>query len=359
MKIGIIGLPNAGKTTIFNALTNAHGKVENYPFTTIEPNVGSVAVPDVRLKDIADVYKPQKIVSATVDFQDIAGLVKGASHGEGLGNQFLGNIRPVEAIVHVVRCFHDEDVTHNYGDLDPKRDIDIVNTELILADLEIVERNIKIKEKARLSDKSLQIVYDALIVIKDCLQRGKSLRDVALTQHQKDAAKEYGLLSSKPMIYAANIDELNAGKDQDILKKLQETIPLTELIVVCGKWEAELIGLDSATRNEFMQDAGVRELGLHKLVKASYQLLGLITFFSTESAEVRAWNIAAGTKAPQAAGKIHTDMEKGFIKAEVIPYKTLMKWKDTHKAREHGELKIEGKEYIVRDGDVIKFHFKV
>lgn len=359
MKIGIIGLPNAGKTTIFNALCGAHGKVENYPFTTIEPNVGSVHVPDQRLQDIAAVYKPQRVVSTTIDFQDIAGLVKGASQGEGLGNQFLSNIRPVEAIVQVVRFFHHEDVVHTYGGLDPRRDIEIVNTELILSDLEIVEKNIKVKEKAKLNDKFLQEAYESLLVMRDYLQQGKMLKDVSLKEEQRVLAREYGLLTFKSMLYAANVDENVMNQPAAELEKLQGLVTEKELIFICGEWEAELKGLDDETRKEFMADAGVRELGLDKLVKTSYTLMGLVTFFSTESAEVRAWTVAAGTKAPQAAGKIHTDMEQGFIKAEVVPYHSLMKWKDPHKVKEHGELKIEGREYVVQDGDVIKFHFKV
>lgn len=345
MKIGIVGLPNSGKTTIFNALCCGSAKVENYPFTTIEPNIGVVSVPDKRLEDIAAVYKPKRIVSTTINFLDVAGLVKGASQGEGLGNQFLGNIRETDVIVQVVRCFRDEEVPHNYGNVDPVRDIEIINTELMLADLEIVERNVKAKEKARHSDKGAQHIYDILIKIQKFLQEGKLLCKAELNEEELQTAKEYGLLTSKPMIYVANIDE-----DSDIA---------IEAIKICGKWESELIGLDEVSQKEFMADAGVSELGLHKLIRVSYKMLGLVTFFSTESSEVKAWTINEGTKIPQAAGRIHTDMEKGFIKAEIIAYDALMKWKDPHKVKEHGELKIEGKEYVVQDGDIVKVHFHV
>ena len=345
MKIGIVGLPNAGKTTIFNALCSGSAKVQKYPFTTIEPNIGVVSVPDNRLGDIAAVYKPKRTVATTINFLDVAGLVKGASHGEGLGNQFLSNIRETDAIVQVVRCFTDFEVPHNYGNVDPVRDIEIINTELMLADLEIAERNVKTKEKARHGDKQLGHVYEILVKIQKILQEGKLLSKAELNEEELQIAKEYGLLTSKPMIYVANIDE---SADIEL-----------EAIKICGKWEAELIGLDEISRKEFMADAGISELGLHKLVRVSYEMLGFITFFSTESSEVKAWTVKKGTKIPQAAGRIHTDMEKGFIKAEIISYDLLMKWKDPHKVKEHGELKIEGKEYILQDGDVIKIHFHV
>lgn len=342
MKIGIVGLPNAGKTTIFNALCSGHAKVENYPFTTVAPNVGAVNVPDKRLEDIAGIYKPQRIVHTIINFLDVAGLVKGASHGEGLGNQFLSNIREVDSIVHVVRFFKDPDVPHNYGDINPVRDIEIINTELMLADLEIVERNVKTKQR----EKGSEVIYDFLIKVQKFLRDGKLLNSVELNEEELGLARQYGLLTSKSIIYVANVNE------QDLSRDLQG-----DFIKICGKWEAELLGLDSGSRKEFMADMGVSELGLHKLVRAGYKSLGLITFFSTESKEVKAWTVAAGAKVPQAAGRIHTDMEKGFIKAEVIPYDILMKWKDPHKAKDHGEVKFEGKDSIVQDGDIIKFYF--
>lgn len=319
MKIGIVGLPNAGKTTIFNALCNGHAKVEKYPFTTVSPNIGAVNVPDSRLEDIASIYKPERIVHTTINFIDIAGLVKGASHGEGLGNQFLGNIREVDSIVHVVRFFKDPEVPHSYGDIEPKRDIEIINTELMLADLAIAEKNLKGSR------------------IEGFLKQGKMLNTVGLSEDEQMLARQYGLLTAKPIIYVANVDE--GGK--------------SDFITISGKWESELADLDEETRKEFVTD----ELGLAKLIRASYASLGLITFFTTESKEVKAWTVRGGAKAPEAAGKIHTDMEKGFIKAEVIPYTVLVKWKDPHKAKEHGEVKFEGREYAVQDGDIIKFYF--
>jgi GTP-binding protein YchF len=346
MKIGIVGLPNAGKSTIFNALSNAHAKVEPYPFTTIEPNIGTVNVPDERLFGIASVYKPDRIVSTTINFLDVAGLVKGASQGEGLGNKFLGNIREVDSVVQVVRYFKDSEVPHSYGNVDPIRDVEIINTELMLADLDIVERNIKDKK----GKKGLETNYDFLLKAENALKQGKMLNSIALNEDELRFSKEYGFLTSKTFIYVLNISE------EDISKNIKVDLP-GESIQVCGKWESDLLGLDDDTRKEFMKDMGVDELGLHKLVKASYKSLHLITFFTTESKEVKAWTVTHGTKAPNAAGKIHTDIEQGFIKAEVIPYNILMKWKDPVKAKEHGEVKFEGKEYIVQDGDVIKFHF--
>lgn len=346
MKIGIVGLPNAGKSTIFNALSNAHAKVEPYPFTTIEPNIGTVNVPDLRLDEIASVYKPNRIVHTTINFLDVAGLVKGASQGEGLGNKFLGNIREVDSIVQVVRYFRDSEVPHTYGNVDPLRDVDIINTELMLADLEIVERNVKDKK----GKKELETVYEFLVKAENFLKQGKMLNAIGLNEDEIRLSKEYGLLTSKPVIYVVNISE------EDIGKEIKIDFP-GEYIQICGRWESDLLGLDEETRKEFMKDINVSELGLDKLVKASYKSLNLITFFTTESKEVKAWTVTNGAKAPQAAGKIHTDIEQGFIKAEVIPYNILIKWKDPIKAKEHGEVKFEGKEYMVQDGDVIKFHF--
>lgn len=349
MKIGIIGLPNAGKTTIFNALCHTNARVDKYPFTTIEPNVGVVDVPDNRLHEIAEIFKPDRVVPTTIKFLDVAGLVKGASHGEGLGNQFLSNIREVDAIAHVVRCFHDDEVPHNYITLDPRRDIDIINTELMLADLEIIERNIKAKEKSRHSDKNIEHVYSIMVKLKGILSEGRLLFSAGLNDEEMELAGEYGLLTSKPFLYAANIDEDSIGKEIG-------SVP-DDTIIICGKLESEIVKLEPEMQKEFMKDAGIAELGLHKLIKAGYKLLGLVTFFSTEGSIVQAWTIREGAKISKAAGNIHTDMEKGFIKAEVIPFSALVKWNDLHKIKEHGELKIEGKEYVVQDGDIIKVHF--
>jgi GTP-binding protein YchF len=346
MKIGIVGLPNAGKSTIFNALSNAHAKVLPYPFTTIEPNIGTVNVPDCRLEDVASVYKPIRVVPTSINFLDVAGLVKGASQGEGLGNKFLGNIREVDSVVQVVRYFKDNEVPHSYGNIDPLRDIEIINTELMLADLDIVEKNIKDKK----GKKGLEAICDFLIKAEGFLKQGKMLNSDGLDEDELMLSREYGLLTSKTFIYVLNIGE------EDINKDIRLNLP-GDYITICGKWESDLLGLDEETRKEFMKDMNVNELGLHKLVRASYKSLNLITFFTTESKEVKAWTITKGTKAPCAAGKIHTDIEKGFIKAEVIPYEVLVKWKDPVKAKEHGEVKFEGKEYIVQDGDIIKFHF--
>lgn len=338
MRIGIVGLPNAGKTTIFNALCNGHAKVEKYPFTTIEPNIGTVNVPDNRLEDIAGIFKPDRIVHTTINFLDVAGLVKGASHGEGLGNQFLSNIREADSIVQVVRYFSDPEVPHNYGNIDPRRDVEIINTELMLADLEIVEKNVK-------KEKRIDPACGFLTKAESFLKQGKMLNSAGLNGDEIKFSKQYGLLTSKPIIYVANVGEDDIHKD------------MAGFITICGKWESELLDLDNDTRKEFMADMDVSELGLHKLIKASYTSLRLITFFTTESKEVKAWTVTGGAKAPEAAGKIHTDMGKGFIKAEIIPYTMLMKWKDPHLVKEHGEMKFEGKEYIVQDGDIIKFHF--
>lgn len=349
MKIGIVGLPNAGKTTIFNALCAGHAKVEKYPFTTIEPNVGTVNVPDKRLEDIAGIYKPERVVHTTINFLDVAGLVKGASKGEGLGNQFLSNIREADSVVHVIRYFKDPEVPHSYGDVDPARDVEIINTELMLSDLDIVERNIKEKK----GKKEFEMLNEFLIKAEGFLKQGRMLNSAGLNVEETKFARQYGLLTSKPVVYVLNISE------EDI--NLSPHLPAVpgEFIAICGKWESELLGLDEQSRKEFMADMGVTELGLERLVKASYKSLNLITFFSTESREVKAWTILNGAKATDAAGKIHTDMEKGFIKAEVIPYNVLIKWGDPHKAKEHGEVKFEGREYIVQDGDVMKFHFNI
>lgn len=358
MKIGIVGLPNSGKTTIFNALTGGKAKAENYPFTTIEPNVGVAEVPDKRIEEISAVWKPIRKVYPIIEFLDIAGLVKGASTGEGLGNQFLSNIRGVDVIVHVVRCFEDENVPHNYGSVDPKRDIEIIETELMLSDLEIVERNLSTKRKEALHNKKLIPVCEFLEKAQEFLQKGIPLRKVGLDQEETETAKEFGLLSAKPVIYVCNIGEEKIGKEE-VKKSIGLETDTAPIVVLCGKWESELRELDEDTRKLFMEEYNVKECGLERLIHIGYKALGFITFFTTKSKEVKGWTIKEGTNAQQAAGKIHSDMERGFIKAEVIPYDVFMSYKDPAVIKAEGKIQLEGREYIVQDGDIIKFYFSV
>jgi hypothetical protein len=362
MEIGIIGLPNAGKSTLFNALTKAGAEVARYPFTTVESNVGVAEVPDQRLHLIAEVVKPQKIIPATIKFVDIAGLVRGASQGEGLGNQFLGFIRNVDAIVHVVRCFNEAHIPHPYGEVSPKVDIETVNLELILADLEIVSRAYeKAKKQAKSGQKEAKQRLEALEKIKAGLEKGESIRLMLLSEEERDTIKDLGILTDKPVLYVANISEQDINTDNALFEEVKDIAEREQagVVAVSAKVEAEIAELEAEEARLFQQELGLSESGLTKVVKSSYHLLNLITFFTIESSECRAWPIKKGTKAPQAGGKIHSDMERGFIKAEVVFWEDLVNAGSFAVAREKGLLSIEGKDYKVRDGDVILFKFSV
>ncbi len=362
MKLGIVGLPNVGKSTLFNAITNAGAESANYPFCTIDPNVGMVAVPDYRLDKLTEMYNPKKTTPAVIEFVDIAGLVKGASRGEGLGNKFLGNIRMTDAIVHVVRCFDDDNVIHVEGSTDPIRDIDTIDLELVMADLEMVERRIDKAKKAAKGDKKFLQEAADFEGLRDWLNDGKSAR----TYEPVDIAAEYPdceLLSLKPVIYAANLDENGFADPQSVsyYKQVQERAAQqgAQVVPVCAKLEAEIAELDAEEKKMFLDDLGIAESGLDRLVKASYTLLGLISYLTSGEDECRAWTITRGTKAPQAAGKIHSDFERGFIRAEVVSYEDLMACGTMTAAREKGLIRSEGKEYVVQDGDIILFRFNV
>ncbi|MBP1578077.1 MAG: redox-regulated ATPase YchF [Oscillospiraceae bacterium] len=365
MKLGIVGLPNVGKSTLFNAITNAGAQSANYPFCTIEPNVGVVAVPDKRLDKLAEMYNPKKVTPAVIEFVDIAGLVRGASKGEGLGNKFLSHIREVDAIIHVVRCFDDGEIVHVDGSVDPARDIETINLELIFSDMEMVERRIDRAKKAAKGDKKFLAEVDVLERMHAHLSEGKSARAFELTDDEKEMLYDAPLLSSKPVIYAANMSENDIAKEAEGYNEYYQKVKAiaesenSQVIAICARAEEEIAELDGEDKLMFLEEMGLHESGLDRLITAGYDLLGLISFLTAGEPEVRAWTIKKGTKAPQAAGKIHSDFERGFIRAEIVSYDDLIACGSIAAAKEKGIYRSEGKEYVFQDGDVVLFRFNV
>lgn len=358
---GIVGLPNVGKSTLFNALTAGRAEVANYPFTTIDPNVGVVEVPDERLQHLASIYRPKKVTPTTVEFVDIAGLVKGASQGEGLGNKFLAQIREVDAIVHVVRCFENPDVAHVSGSVDPIRDIDVIHTELVLADLETVEKRLQgVEKRVKAGDAKASVEMKFLRRLQSLLGRGEPIRGKSYTPEEQTLLHEYHLLTDKPILYVANVAEEELNRENRRVQEIESVAKQESaaVVVISGKVEQEIAALPVEERRIFLADLGMKESGLDRLIRAGYALLGLITFFTAGEEEVRAWTVVRGAKAPEAAGKIHSDMERGFIRAEVFRYSDLISAGSPAAVRERGLLRLEGRDYVVQDGDVLYFRFQ-
>ncbi len=361
MKIGIVGLPNVGKSTLFNSITKAGAECANYPFCTIEPNVGVVPVPDERLDNLAKMYNPQKVTHAIVEFVDIAGLVKGASKGEGLGNKFLSHIRETDAICQVVRCFEDSNIIHVDGSVNPVRDIETINLELIFADIETVDKRIDRATKLLKADKKYQFELDTWKKIKEALENGKSARSLEYSEEELEVIKDAFLLTMKPILYIANVSEEQLGEDDEMVKEVREYAKKdnAEVVKLCVKIEEDLSSLEPEDKQEMLEALGLEESGLDKVIKKSYDLLGLMSFLTAGEPEVRAWTIKKGTKAPQAAGKIHSDIERGFIRAEIVSYDDLMREGSMLAAKEKGLVRSEGKEYVMQDGDIVLFKFNV